>query len=314
MFRTKLIFLLGLPLLKKNLGLDCDAMRSKTSVFLFLGLLFCCVAAATTGQTLQYDSNGLNIKAKIFYPKKFFSKKLPAIVYSHDGVSGLSPSSSLRCQELANAGFVVMAPSFRGEDGSDGEIEVAKGEVLDVLAAIQYLRAQPQVDANRIALFGTSHGALVSLLASATDKKIRALVFAYGVANIYSWFDYLQKNNLYANDALDQKIYGAGPQDKPQNFLLRYGLAAVPNVFVPTLIVQGEKDTIVPVGQAKELQIEMKKFGKNSVLHTYPNSGHGFLIYRERELRRHGRRSHQYQESVQAWRNVLQFLHSQLAK
>jgi dipeptidyl aminopeptidase/acylaminoacyl peptidase len=267
-------------------------------------------AMALEEQSITYVSDGLKVKARLFWPQG--KGPFPGVVYNHDGVKGLSTSTIARCQELAQKGYAVIAPTYRGEDGSEGTIEVAQGEVNDVLNALQVFGKLPRVDAKRVAFVGTSHGALVSLLAATKTDKVKALVFGYGVADIYSWFDYLKESKQLGEDALTQQVYGKGPEDKPENFRIRHALTVLPNLRVPVLILQGDKDKIVPLEQGQILQTKLTSLRKSSVLKTYPNSGHGFLIYQEREIKRHGVDSLQYKESRAAWNEMMAFLAEKL--
>jgi dipeptidyl aminopeptidase/acylaminoacyl peptidase len=252
----------------------------------------------------------LKVRAKLFWPEG--KGPFPGVIYNHDGVKGLSASTLVRCQELAQRGYAVIAPTYRGEGGSEGDIEVAKGEVDDVLSALDSFRSMSRVDPKRIAFVGTSHGALVSLLAAAKTDKIKALVFGYGVADIYKWFTYLQETKQLGDDALTQQVYGKGPKDKPENFRIRHALTVLNHVSAPILILQGEKDKIVPPEQGQILRDELTKLRKSVDLKTYPNSGHGFLIYQEREIKRHGEDSVEYKESRAAWNEMLMFLNKNL--
>jgi dipeptidyl aminopeptidase/acylaminoacyl peptidase len=267
-------------------------------------------AMALEEQSVTYMSDGLKVKAKLFWPEG--KGPFPGVIYNHDGVKGLSTSTMARCQELAQRGYAVIAPTYRGEDGSEGKVEVAQGEVNDVLNALNLFGKLPRVDAKRIAFVGTSHGALVSLLAATKTDKVKALVFGYGVVDIYRWFDYLKESKQLGEDALTQQVYGKGPEDKPENFRIRHALPVLPNLRIPVLILQGDKDKIVPLEQGQILQTKLTELRKSSVLRTYPNSGHGFLIYQEREIKRHGADSVEYKESRAAWNEMMAFLAEKL--
>jgi dipeptidyl aminopeptidase/acylaminoacyl peptidase len=267
-------------------------------------------AMALEEQSVTYMSDGLKVKAKLFWPEG--KGPFPGVIYNHDGVKGLSTSTLARCQELAQKGYAVIAPTYRGEDGSEGKVEVAQGEVNDVLNALNLFGKLPRVDPKRIAFVGTSHGALVSLLAATKTDKVKALVFGYGVVDIYRWFDYLKESKQLGEDALTQQVYGKGPEDKPENFRIRHALTVLPNLRIPVLILQGDKDKIVPLEQGQILQTKLTELRKSSVLRTYPNSGHGFLIYQEREIKRHGADSVEYKESRAAWNEMMAFLAEKL--
>lgn len=291
-------------------------------IIVFVGAVMAQTAALPTGATLissrtqngiveqdlWYQSGNLRIRGRLFLPSG--TGELPAVLYNHGGVSGLSNLAATRCRELAASGLWCFASSYRGEDGSDGKIEVAKGEVDDVLAGFAWLKTHPRVDATRVAQFGTSHGALVGLLGSARVQDLRALVFAYGVADIIAWYEYLVKTNQLTDDQLTRDTYGNGPQDRPQSFAVRMGLSAVPRLpaTMPVLIVQGGKDVVVPPEQAKSLQRELAKYGKPNTLKIYPNSEHGFVITQEAAAKKSKAAG---LEATQAWADIVAFLKAQ---
>lgn len=262
-------------------------------------------------QAITYLSGGLKIKARVFYPAG--DGPFPAVLFNHGGTDGLTEGTLERCRELAAAGYVVFASSYRGEDGSQGQIEIAKGEVEDALAGLEWLRARPGVDPERIAALGTSHGALVSLLAASRTPHLKALVFAYGIADIYSWFDYLKATNQLGKDELTRRTYGSGPKDRPESFRIRDGLSVLGKLpkAMPVLILQGARDTTVPPAQAEALAKGLKARGHPYTLRLYPNSAHGFIISRE-TLQKRGETSAVYLESLQAWAALLGFLKANL--
>jgi len=262
-------------------------------------------------QAITYLSGSLKIKARVFFPAG--DGPFPAVLFNHGGVDGLTEGTLDRCRELAVAGYVVFASSYRGEDGSDGTVEIAKGEVDDVLAGLEWLRKEPKVDPNRIAAVGTSHGALVSLLAASRTDRLKALVFAYGIADIYTWFDYLKATNQLGKDELTRRTYGNGPKDRPESFRIRHGLAVLEKLpkTIPVLILQGLKDTTVPPAQAQALALGLKSQGQPYTLKLYPNSAHGFIISRK-TLQKQGEKSAAYLESLQAWAALLGFLKANL--
>ncbi len=236
-------------------------------------------------EQIAYRSGALSIKARVFWPAG--TGPFPAIVFNHGGVSGISRGTIQRCRELALAGFAVFASSYRGEDGSDGQIEIAKGEVDDALAGLAWMRANPMVDASRIAVGGSSHGAEISLLAASRTDQFRAMVFMYGVSDLYAWYAYLVRTNQLGRDQLTRQTYGDGPQDRPTSFEIRNGLSALEKLpaTMPTLILQGGADTTVPPEQAVFLRDGLLRLGRPVSLRLYPVSPHGFFNNRETELR-----------------------------
>ena len=261
---------------------------------------------------VTYVSGALRINA--FTVRLDGSERLPAVILNHGGTDGVTWATKQRARDLARAGYAVFASAYRGEGGSDGQIEIAAGEVDDVLNGMQWFSKQPYVDPDRIGMLGSSHGALIGLLAAARSSQIKALVFAYGVADIYAWYAHLAESKQLGTDAITRRVYGNGPQDKPQNFLQRHGLRVVPQLpnTMPILIQQGELDVIVPPAQARALAAELTRFKKPFTLEVFPNSAHGFITAREAVIKRFGADSVQASETQRAWRQAVTFLNSVL--
>ncbi len=232
-------------------------------------------------ELITYMSDGLRVKGFLFVPVDAHEnqQKLPCVIFCHDGISGVTREHRLSSIRLANSGFVVFSPSYRGEDGSQGEIEIAKGEVRDVLNAMTLMEKHENVDGPRMALTGASHGALIAVLAASRTDRVKALVSAYGVMDIYKWWDYLKENNMIGKDKYTRQTYGKGPQDRPVSFAIRNAVSFVENIKCPVLILQGEKDKIVPPQQARYLKESLDKHKIPARLELFPDALHGFLIY-----------------------------------
>lgn len=255
-----------------------------------------------------YPSGKLKVKGRLYTPAGS-SKALPLVIFNHDGISGISNSHERSAIRMVNKGYAVFCPSYRGEDGSDGVVEIAKGEVLDVLNALNYLRLHPKIDKNSgVFLMGASHGALISLLAAPqiTDGSLKGLIFAYGVADVYSWWKYLKNSGRLGSDEITRRTYGGGPETNPKSFSLRDGTSAAYGVKVPVLILQGGKDVIVPPVQAEVLADALDDAGAPRRLLIYPNSLHGFLVYAP--YMRGQIDMAEINEAEKAWNEVFMFL------
>ena len=97
-------------------------------------------------------------------------------------------------QSYRDAGLVVLYPGLRGGYGNPSHQETFYGEVDDVLAALKYLKAQPDVDPERIYLGGHSTGGTLALLVAASTDGF-AGVFCFGPTS--DPFNYGQDNATY---------------------------------------------------------------------------------------------------------------------
>jgi dipeptidyl aminopeptidase/acylaminoacyl peptidase len=258
------------------------------------------------------SSDRILVKGLLFSPfvRQGSTAKMPIVVFCHDGISGISREHRLASARLARSGLIVFAPSYRGEDGSEGIVEVAKGEVDDVLAAVPLLQQLKHADAKQVALAGASHGALIAALAAARSQDVRAAVLAYGVMDIYRWWDYLKLAHKLGGDRVTARTYGDGPEQRPLSFRMRNALGVVDHIRCPVLLLQGGKDDIVPAEQAREMKRAMDSAGKSCQLQLYPDCLHGFLVYAP--YLSHGVTAAERRQTESAWSLMLAFLHRSL--
>jgi dipeptidyl aminopeptidase/acylaminoacyl peptidase len=122
---------------------------------------------------IEYPSGDLVLKAWIS-AAPVDGKKHPAVVYVHGGFA-FGGSDWEDARPYLDAGFVVMAPMLRGENGNPGSFEFFYGEVDDAIAAGEYLAAQPGVDPDAVFLSGHSTGGTISMLASMLPSPFKAV-------------------------------------------------------------------------------------------------------------------------------------------
>ncbi len=116
-----------------------------------------------------YPSGNLQLKACVYRPPGVEEPR-PALVYFHGGFAFGVEDLTETCQPFMDAGFVVMGPMLRGENGNPGEFEMFYGEIDDARAACQWLAQQPYVNKDRIYTFGHSIGGGVSAMLSMMDN------------------------------------------------------------------------------------------------------------------------------------------------
>jgi dienelactone hydrolase len=93
------------------------------------------------------------------------SRSVPALVYFH-GDFAFGPRDFEVVRPFLEAGYAVMTPMLRGENGNPGDFELLWGEVDDARAAIGWIANQAHIDRQRIYAFGHSIGGGVAALLS----------------------------------------------------------------------------------------------------------------------------------------------------
>ncbi len=114
--------------------------------------------------SITYESEGQNLKAWFLRGEP----GAPVLVYLHGGFAG-DASEAYACPQFAEAGYSVLVPTYRGENGNPGSFELLFGEVRDAAAAVRHVQTIEGVDSDRVVVFGHSAGAAVSALLAGMD-------------------------------------------------------------------------------------------------------------------------------------------------
>lgn len=128
------------------------------------------------------------LQAWFAYPQKRGAGPVPTLVYFHGGYAfGADDFDDAR--PFLDAGFAVLAPMLRGENGNPGHFEMYFGEIDDARAAVAWVARQPGIDASRIFAFGHSAGGMVAALISLYDDPSPRLTGSAGGLYGESLFD-----------------------------------------------------------------------------------------------------------------------------
>lgn len=122
-------------------------------------------------QEVDYTSGNLRLKAWVARPPG--DSPAPAVVFAHGGFAYGAEDFEM-ARPYLNAGFAVIAPMLRGENGLPGNYTMFYDEVDDVVAAGEYLRSLPHIDAARVYLAGHSVGGTLAMLAAQASPMFRA--------------------------------------------------------------------------------------------------------------------------------------------
>lgn len=128
----------------------------------------------------------------------------PAVVFLHGGFA-FGDGDWEQTAPFREAGFVVMVPMLRGENGLPGSYSMFYNEVDDVLAAAAALAELPYVDKDRLYVCGHSVGGTLSLLTSMSSDRFKAAASFGGSPDQVAWSRFQQE--LVPFDPKDQREY-----------------------------------------------------------------------------------------------------------
>jgi dipeptidyl aminopeptidase/acylaminoacyl peptidase len=232
---------------------------------------------------VQFKSrDGLEISALLYSPATSSSggTKPPAILWIHGGpesqdVLSFDPWALF----LAEQGYVVLEPNYRGSSGYGERFrnlnveDSGGGELDDVVAGAQYLVDKGLADPARIGIGGGSHGGtMVAYAITKHPALFKAALELYGVTDRAS---YNERTNRNAAIRWMRKM-GGTPLEKPEVYRKANILPDVPKITAPVLVMHGEDDPQVPPYESAQFVAALKKAGKSYVYVTYPKEGHGF--------------------------------------
>ena len=100
---------------------------------------------------------------------------------------------------LAAASYVVLTFDYKGWGDSEGPKSrlAPYGRVADVQAALSFLGAQPEVDAERLGLYGTSYGGATVVWTAAVDRRVACVVAVVGIGDGTRWMRSVRRPDEY---------------------------------------------------------------------------------------------------------------------
>jgi dipeptidyl aminopeptidase/acylaminoacyl peptidase len=203
----------------------------------------------------------------------------PAIVYVHGGPTSQTVNSFNRfVQYMANQGYLVIAPNYRGSTGYGKEFQHANlfdmggGDLQDVLAAAEWIRQTGYVDPKKLILMGGSYGGYMTMMGV---TKAPAL-WAAGVPIVpfVNWFTEIQNE-----DPVLQQSDLATMGDLTKNKALyedRSPINFIHQVKAPLLLLAGGHDPRCPHEESQQVVDAIRKRGGVVEFKVYENEGHGF--------------------------------------
>jgi dipeptidyl aminopeptidase/acylaminoacyl peptidase len=181
-------------------------------------------------------------------------------------------------QWLAAAGFAVFHPNPRGSQGHGQAFAamvaraVGQDEWTDILAGVDALVSNGVADPARLGIAGWSHGGFMAAWAVTQTDRFRAAVMGAGIADWGMQVGVGELGRAEASLGGSCGWEGPGPHRHDQASPVSYAV----KVRAPVLILHGEDDTNVPVGQATYFHRALMQFSTEHELVIYPRENHSF--------------------------------------
>jgi dipeptidyl aminopeptidase/acylaminoacyl peptidase len=232
---------------------------------------------------VQYTArDGLKIPAYLTLPKGRAAKNLPVIINPHGGPWvrdswGYNPE----VQFLANRGYAVLQPNYRGSTGYGRKYWEASfkqwgGTMQDDLTdGVNYLIAQGIADPKRVAIYGGSYGGYATLSGITKTPDLYAAAVSYvGVSNLFTFLKTIPPYWLPFQEVTYEQV-GHPERDKAM-FEERSPALNAHKIKTPLFVAQGAKDPRVNKAESDQMVEALRKRGVVVDYMVKDNEGHGF--------------------------------------
>lgn len=242
-----------------------------------------------------YQSEGFKIYGLLTIPNGTKPESgWPLIIFNH----GYIPPSEYRTTEryiaytdgFSRNGYMLFKPDYRGHGDSEGIAEGGYGSnayTIDVLSALAALELHPDVDKNRIGMWGHSMGGFITLRSMVVTKDIKAGVIWGGVVASYpdllnNWrrgtpgttptpFPLASGARRWRQVLVEQ--FGT-PESNPTFWNSISANSYLQDISGTVQLHHGAADTSVPVEFSTTLHDQLQTAGKISEIYTYPGDDH----------------------------------------
>lgn len=239
-----------------------------------------------TMQPIRYTArDGLEIPAYLTLPQGVNPVNLPVIVMPHGGpwgrdMWGYRPFT----QFLANRGYAVLQPNFRGSTGygkaflNAGNNEWGTGAMQhDLTDGVQYLIDAGIADPERVGIFGVSYGGYATLAGLAFTPDI----YAVGVSNVgpSNLITLLKSIPPYWESIKASFALRVGDPDDPSDrtrLEAQSPLFSADQIQAPLMVIQGANDPRVKQAESDQIVAALRDLGRPVEYLIAPDEGHGF--------------------------------------
>ncbi len=207
--------------------------------------------------------DGLELEGFLSLPKNFANKPIATIILPHGGpMSEDGKEFDMFSTFMANRGYVVFQPNFRGSSGygHDFMMQAVGGMGLemqdDLEDAVKYLVAEKIADPQNICIVGASYGGYAALMgATKTPDLFKCAVSFAGISDLIKLRD---KYRYFTNKNTVRKQIGEDKGQLKQTSPVRMA----EKVKIPILLIHGDDDVVVPVNQSRIMAAALKDEGK----------------------------------------------------
>jgi dipeptidyl aminopeptidase/acylaminoacyl peptidase len=214
---------------------------------------------------ISYEArDGIKIEGYLTLPTNQASTNLPTVILPHGGPMARDYGNfDYWSQMLANQGYAVLQPNFRGSSGYGYAFEMSAlqnwgGEMQnDLQDAAHWMIKQGYTDKNRVCMVGASYGGYAALMS--VVKHPETFKCAASFAPVTDLEAVVAKARYFTNKEIVRAQFGTDSDQLEAQSPLNYAS----KVKRPILLIHGTDDKVVPVSHSREMYDELKDHNKD---------------------------------------------------
>lgn len=228
--------------------------------------------------------DGAKITGYLTLPPGQGDKGLPMVVMPHGGPEARdSVQYDMLAQSIANRGYLVFQPNFRGSGGygrafaEAGHRQWGRRMQDDITDGVKALIADGSADANRICIVGASYGGYAALAGGAfTPELYKCVVSVAGISDLPRMVRY-ERVNGREGSIFRYWVKRIGHPEDDEDELDAWSPAKHAAKFTaPVLLIHGSLDSTVPLEQSVVMERALKRADKRVTLVNIRSEDHAF--------------------------------------
>ncbi len=236
-------------------------------------------------QSIRYkSSDGLEIPAYLSLPKGLPAKNLPLVVFPHGGPWARDTwGFRSYAQFLANRGYAVLQPNFRGSTGYGKTFLNAGnkqwGDLMqdDLTWGVKHLVAQGIADPKRVGIMGGSYGGYATLAGvTFTPDLYAAAVSIVGPSNLLTLLETIPPYWEAGRIIFHERMGNPNTPEGKKQLERQSPLNSAAKIKTPLMVVQGANDPRVKKAESEQIVIALRDRGFPVEYLCAPDEGHGF--------------------------------------
>ena len=236
-----------------------------------------------TRYTRYKARDGLEIPAYLTLPAGRAAKDLPLVIMPHGGPFGIRDDGTydVEVQFLANRGYVVLQPEYRGSGGygkafgDKGQGQWGRAMQDDLDDGMDWLAQQGMIDPKRVCIVGSSYGGYAALWGAIRNpERYRCAASFAGISDLKRQMRFWDRKSGTSSGKAEWRKTVKG--EDTFDLATVSPLYAIDKLKVPLLLMHGDEDQRVPYSQSKLYADALAKSGKAYEFITLKDEGHGF--------------------------------------